>query len=167
LYKNYVQYKDETRVVKDRSKFYIWEISDADNEATNRYQIACGTTTEAREASQREIVFQVLQDKRDLTVAKSDYLRLNFDPKGRSNNESKLKRQKWAYTNSQNETFNATFDNFNWYNNGWMMDSNNRTFLRISNGAKFTLPLGKTEFAGNTQDTQSHTFEMMFKIRNV
>lgn len=166
-YKNYVPYKDETLVVKDRSKFHIWEISDADNEATNRYQIACGSTTEAREGSQREIVFQVLQDKRDLTVAKADYLRLNFDPKGRSNNESKLRRQKWSYTNPQKETFNASFENFNWYNNGWMMDSNNRTFLRISNGAKFTLPLGKTEFAGNTQDTQSHTFEMMFKIRNV
>ena len=167
LYKNYVQYKDEIRTVEDRDKFYIWEISDADNEATNRYQIACGNTTEARESSIREIEFQVVKDYRNLEIAKSNYLKLNFDPKGRSNNESKIKRQKWNYTNTHGENFNAIFENFNWYNNGWMMDNNNRTFLRISNGAKFTLPLGKTEFAGNTQDTQSHTFEMMFKIRNI
>ena len=162
LYKNYVLYEDDERSVKQRKDFYIWEISDSDNESTNRYQISCGTTKEAREASQREIEFKVLQDKRDLTVAKSSFLRLNFDPKGRSNNESKLRRNKWKY-----EDISANFENFNWYNNGWMMDENKRTFLRISNGAKLTFPLGKTEFAGNTQDTQSHTFELMFKIRNI
>jgi hypothetical protein len=68
---------------------------------------------------------------------------LNFDPKGRSNNESKLKRDKWSY-----EGIDAKFINFNWYNNGWMMDDSNRTYLRISNGAKFELPLGVTQFAG-------------------
>lgn len=167
LYKNYVQYKDEERSVTDRSSFSIWEISDANNEATNYYQIACGSTNDLRKASMREITFKVEQDKRDLTVAKQNYLRLNFDPKGRSNSESKTKRSRWSYTDNQGTTIAASFNNFNWYNNGWSMDDKNRTFLRISNGAKFTLPLGVTKFAGDTTSTQSHTFELMFKVRNV
>jgi putative IMPACT (imprinted ancient) family translation regulator len=42
------------------------------------------------------------------------------------------------------------------------MDDKNNTFLRISNGAKFSIPLGETKFS-----EQSHTFEIMFKIKNV
>jgi hypothetical protein len=56
----------------------------------------------------------------------------------------------------------ASFDKFNWFNNGWAMDNKNNTFLRISNGAKFIIPIGKTSFT-----EQSNTFELMFKIRNV
>lgn len=174
LYKDGIQYKDEERVVTDRSAFSIWEIADADfpvddtGYENNTYQIACGTTNEMREASMRTITFKGLKDKRDLSVAKQNYLRLNFDPKGRSNSESKTKRARWSYTDNQKNTINAAFENFNWYNNGWGMDSsNNNTYLRISNGAKFSLPLGVTRFAGNTTSTQSHTFELMFKIRNV
>jgi len=42
------------------------------------------------------------------------------------------------------------------------MDDKNNTFLRISNGAKLSIPIGETSFS-----EQSHTFEIMFKIRNV
>lgn len=161
LYKNYAQY-DDVREVTSRTKFQIWEISDADNEATNYYQIASGNTNDKRKASQREIEFEVLQDPRDLTVAAQNYLRLNFDPKGRSNSESAVNREKWSYQTKTGEIINATFDKFNWYNNGWDMDNKNNTFLRISNGAKFTIPIGRTSFS-----EQSHTFELMFKIRNV
>ena len=161
LYKNYVHYADDIRSVTSRSRFEIWEISDIDNEATNHYQIACGNTNDKREASRREITFEVLQDIRDLTVAAKNNLRLNFDPKGRSNSESKSRRAKWSY-NTGNTTINAVFDKFNWSNNGWDMDSKNNTFLRISNGAKFSIPIGITNFS-----EQSHTFEIMFKIRNV
>jgi hypothetical protein len=42
------------------------------------------------------------------------------------------------------------------------MDEKNNTFLRISNGAKFSIPIGTTSFF-----EQSNTFELMFKIRNV
>jgi hypothetical protein len=59
LYKNGVLYKDDTRTVSSRTKFYIWEISDADNDTINRYQIACGNTDAKRQDSMREIVFKV------------------------------------------------------------------------------------------------------------
>ena len=162
LYKNGVQYPDDIREVTSRNRFQIWEISDADNEATNYYQIASGNTNDKRKASQRDITFEVLQDTRDLTVASKANLRLNFDPKGRSNTESKTSRSKWNYTANNGTIISAIFDKFNWENNGWDMDSKNNTFLRISNGAKFFIPIGTTRFS-----EQSHTFEIMFKIRNV
>ena len=161
LYKNYKQY-DGVREITSRAKFAIWEISDADNEATNYYQIASGNNSDKRRDSQREIEFQVLQDSRDLTVAAKNYLRLNFDPKGKSNSESPASREKWSYTNKSGEVIHASFDKFNWTNNGWEMDEKNNTFLRISNGAKFAIPIGRTSFS-----EQSHTFELMFKIKNV
>ena len=89
-------------------------------------------------------------------------MRLNFDPKGRSNSESAVNREKWSYTNKSGEVIYASFDGFNWTNNGWEMDDKNNTFLRISNGAKFAIPIGRTSFS-----EQSHTFELMFKIKNV
>jgi hypothetical protein len=95
-------------------------------------------------------------------VAAKPYLRLDFDPKGRSNTESVVNRQKWSYTSINGEVFNGIFEKFNWYNNGWKMDDKNNTYLRISNGAKFTIPMGVTSFTN-----QSNTFEIMFKIRNV
>jgi hypothetical protein len=50
LYKNYTQYND-VREITSRAKFAIWEISDADNEATNYYQIASGNNNDKRKAS--------------------------------------------------------------------------------------------------------------------
>ncbi len=169
LFKNGVWYEDDVREIEGKpSKFAMWEIVDAEDQSVNTYEIACGTTKADREASKRTITFTVEKDIRDLTVAKVDSLRMEFNPKGRSNSESKLKRQKWSYTNKKDDTFVGQFENFNWKNNGWMMDpTNNQTFLRISNGAKFTIPLGETEFAGETASTQSNTFEMRFKIRNI
>ena len=43
------------------------------------------------------------------------------------------------------------FEGFNWYNNGWILDNDNNTCLRISNGAKFKIPLGNTRFNSSTQ----------------
>lgn len=164
LYKNDILYKDDIRVVDEYDEFIPWTITDADNEMTNTYQIACGTTDDIREKSKREIIFDVVQDPRDMSPSKSTYLKLEFNPEGRTNNESATKRKNWV---SKDGTVKAIFENFNWYNNGWLMDSNKKTFLRISNGAKFTLPIGSTKFAGTTDSTQSHTFEIQFKIRNI
>jgi hypothetical protein len=82
----------------------MWEIVDAEDQSVNTYEIACGTTKQDREASKRTIIFTVEKDIRDLTVAKADSLTVEFNPKGRSNSESKLKRQKWSYTNKKNNT---------------------------------------------------------------
>jgi len=95
-------------------------------------------------------------------------LRFMFDASGRSNSESATNRTKYSYTDNNENTISASFENFNWYNNGWVTDAETgNTCLRISNGATFKIPLGRTQFATSNTSAQSHTFEFQFKVRNV
>jgi hypothetical protein len=73
-----------------------------------------------------------------ITEAGLKYL---FNASGRSNSESPASRIKCDYNNGA-ETISASLDGFNWYNNGWVIDDSGNTCLRISNGAKFTIPIG-------------------------
>jgi hypothetical protein len=85
-------------------------------------------------------------------------LRYVFNASGRSNSESPASRIKCSYNNGET-TIDAQLENFNWYNNGWVLDDTGNTCLRISNGAKFTIPLAQTRFATQNASNQSHTFE--------
>ena len=153
-----------TRTITDVENFTIWEIVDADLGMQNYYTIACGK--EENEV-RREITFLVSEDpnRAGMKIAEAG-LRYVFNASGRSNSESAASRVKCSYTNNDS-TIEAQFDNFNWYNNGWMMDDKGNSCLRISNGAKFTIPLGQTKFATQNASNQSHTFEFQFKVRNV
>jgi hypothetical protein len=113
-----------------------------------------------------------------MTVVKPNSLLLNFNPAGRTNNEPPAKRASWTYErkykdpssdNILSETMKAKFENFNWYNNGWYTDSQSKsTFLRISNGAKFTIPFKDgLQFATSTGGKQSNAIEIAFKVRNI
>jgi hypothetical protein len=103
-----------------------------------------------------------------MEIVKKDYLRLLFEAKGRSNEESVASRQNWRYTNAlQGVDVSAAFNNFNWYNNGWKPDDEGHTCLRISNGAEFILPIGETTLNGGGNSNSSWTYEMQFKIRNI
>ena len=92
----------------------------------------------------------------------TDGLVVDFSARGRSNTEAKAKRETLLIGDK-----NATFTNFNWYNNGWIMDENKTTCLRVSNGASVTFPIGSMIFAGGSDTTSSKTFELQFKIKNV
>jgi hypothetical protein len=46
------------------------------------------------------------------------------------------RRKQWSY-----KSIKASLNNFNWYNNGWVLDENSRSCLRISNGASVEIPL--------------------------
>jgi hypothetical protein len=101
---------------------------------TNSLTIKCGDKIEPIEV-------KVIEDTiRDLDILKSG-LHLNLDSKGRSNRENKTSRSNWSYTNLSNETTKVVFNNFNWYNNGWILDENKNSCLRISNGASISIPL--------------------------
>ena len=132
----------------------------------NYYTISCGQEdNEAR----REISFRVVEDptRAGMKLATSG-LRFLFDASGRSNSESATNRIKYSYTDKDNNTISAKFENFNWYNNGWVTDAETgNTCLRISNGATFRIPLKQTRFATSNASNQSHTFEFQFKVRNV
>jgi hypothetical protein len=133
----------------------------------NYYQISCGETDDRR--VEREIAFSIEADpNRKNFETETGYLKLNFSASGRSNSESKAKRQMWSYE-LDGETKNAEFSNFSWSkNNGWILDKEiNASCLRISNGAQLVIPYKPIKFAGNTQGEQSHTVEMQFRIRNI
>jgi hypothetical protein len=86
-------------------------------------------------------------------------LRYVFDASGRSNSESAANRIKCSYNNGS-EIINGIFEGFNWYNNGWVTDTETgNSCLRISNGATFRIPLKQTRFATQNASNQSHTFE--------
>ena len=165
LYKNRVE--QSIREIKDFSKMSYWEIADADLDQMNSYQISCGESDDRR--VEREINFKVVKDpNRDMTI-KTENLLLNFVPTGRSNSEAAAQRQTWTYE-LEGETKKAVFTNFNWCNNGWHMDEETKqSCLRISNGARFSIPLFKNgmTFASSSSGEQSNTIEIQFKIRNV
>ncbi len=155
-----------TRTISDSNAFSIWEIVDADLGLTNSYVISCG---EEDNEARREITFRVVEDvnRAGMKIATGG-LRYLFDASGRSNSESPTNRIKSSYTNSNGVTISGQLEGFNWYNNGWIMDSETgNTCLRISNGAVVRIPIGATTFAAAETINQSHTFEFQFKVRNV
>jgi len=155
LYKNGIEMAGSPRDEKGsaHSKFSTFEIIDAELGVRNYYSISCG---ENERRTERQIDFLVSQDpNRDMTLVKQTNLKLLFDAKGRTNNESSVNRSSWSYND-----IIATFDNFNWYNNGWIQDTVGNTCLRISNGARFILPVGKMKLAGSSVSEQSVAIEM-------
>lgn len=166
LYKDKIEQEGSPRTITDFADFTYWEITDATFDQQNTYQISCGETEDRY--VEREIGFTIEVDpNRTDFQTESGNLKLNFMATGRSNSESKAKRQTWSYT-LDNEVKTATFTDFNWYNNGWMMDKEiNQTCLRISNGAQLSIPYKSMTFASNNLDSQSHTVELQFRIRNI
>lgn len=161
-----VTYSTETT-----KRFEMFDIVDADENVENYYTITSG------EAPAKEISFTVIQDpNRKMELASPDNLLVSFDAAGRSNNESEVTKNVWKYQNKVFPEYVGEFENFNWYNNGWILDEDLNSCLRISNGAKFKIPIGNPlkegEAPGITfnsvdQGHQSQVFEFQFKIRNI
>ena len=98
---------------QNHKKFSTFEIVDAEMNVRNYYSISCG---ENERMEKRDIDFLVEKDpNRTMELAKKNNLKLLFDAKGRSNNETSANRKDWSYNNIK-----ASFKNFNWYNNGWV-----------------------------------------------
>ncbi len=156
-----------TREIKTFSSFNIFEIVDASMDIVNYYSIECG---EGELKVEREISFEIIAGSRTMEPVKGDQLVLNFNAKGRSNDDPLSRRLSWVNDKvipSDKKGVEATFTNFNWTNNGWMMDNNRNSMLRISNGAKVEFDLGLTQFADTNANEQSHTFEFQFKVQNI
>ena len=151
------------RDIKIGAQFEVFEIADADQNTTNYYSIGCG---EQDNAIRRDITFTVVEDKEhDMTNPQIDLLQLNFDAKGRSNNESSVARATWI---DKIHGKQAKFTNFNWVNNGWIFDSrSSSTSLKISNGATFEIPFGPMTFNGGAATDTSNSFDFQFKVSNI
>lgn len=141
----------------DDTTFTYWTLTNLVAGQNTTYQVRIGQDDTETWATVPE--FTVLKDPRNMGVATTG-LRVNIDSRGRSNSESSKKRSVLAVGDS-----NAVFKDFNWYNNGWIMDDTNTTCLRISNGASVEFPIGAGTFAG--EENPSKTIELRLKIRNV
>lgn len=140
----------------DDTTFTYWTLTNLVAGQNTTYQVRIGH--DENETWETVPEFTVLKDPRNMGIA-STGLKVNIDSRGRSNSESAKKRSTLTVGDAS-----AVFENFNWYNNGWIMDDANTTCLRISNGASVKLPIGATTFAG---DEPSRTIELRLKIRNV
>jgi hypothetical protein len=140
------------------TEWFTWNISNY-KLGKNTFSLKCGSTT-------AEVVIYVEEDTiRDLEIVDNANLWLNLTTLDRSNKENKTSRERWEYHHKNNTTTSVQFNNFNWYNNGWIDDKESgNSILRISNGASIDIPLRVM----NSEDLEtSLTFEIRFKLRNV
>jgi hypothetical protein len=89
--------------------------------------------------------------------AETEGLELFLTSNGRSNNEEHP--GVWKYN-----TIEAAFTGFNFKTNGWVLDDDNVTVLRISQGAKLEIPF--YSFFSDFKQT-GKTIEMEFRVKNV
>ena len=128
----------------------------------------------------REFDVTILPSALDLDAVE-DGLLLYLSAQDRSNQESVISRQTWKYGN-----YAAQFEGFNWYNNGWQevaLENSEinkivatgqislaearqlrTTVLRLSNGAKLTIPFN--DILQETLPSTGFTIEVEFKCRN-
>ena len=103
----------------------------------------------------------VEQDSRNMNIVENNAL-LIYDAEGRSNKENASSKTSWLSTGSLKTA--VEFNNFNWYNNGWITDDEGNTCLRISNGASIRIPL---QVMRSQVLSSGYTFEFVFNLRNV
>jgi hypothetical protein len=94
-----------------------WDLTENYHVGNNIFTISCGTES-------KDIIFDVTTEgSRDLGLINPEALKLNLSSIGRSNEESLAKRTSWTYTDpATNQVYTTSFNNFNWYNNGWKDD---------------------------------------------
>lgn len=139
------------------SKSHVWSIIDH-VVGNNDYKIVVKNTI-------RHITFTSVEDTtRDLNII-TEGLVLNLDTAGRSNSENFYSKTHWASSTDSNLL--VEFNNFNWYNNGWISDANGRSCLRISNGASIRIPVESLGITRNNRMLDYLCYEFRFKPRNV
>lgn len=103
--------------------------------------------------------------KVDITP-EEDSLQLFLTAQGRSNNEAAAKRASWTFKsdNDKEPLVTTTFNNFNWESNGWIVDDNGDTCLRLNGDAKAVINF--KPFA-NDFKLEGKTIEFEFCVRDV
>ena len=141
------------------TNWLTWDLTENYHVGNNVFTIQCGITS-------KDISFQVTTEgSRDLGLVDAGILKLNLSSTGRSNEESLAKRTTWEYTDVDNNTYTTTFNNFNWYNNGWKDDHDgNGSYLSVANGSSADINFVPIPF--NTGNL-SYSIELRFRIRNV
>lgn len=140
------------------STCHIWNISEH-NIGINNYSINIAG------GRGNTITYEVEEDTTLNLDIISDNLVLNLTSKGRSNSENSYSKSRWI-SNVGGKEVQVKFNNFNWYNNGWI-NTKEGECLRISNGASIEIPLNELNILAETKMKDPVAFEFRFKIRNV
>ena len=158
IYRNGVQLPISPLTIEsERTSTATQKLAFTDYElGTNIYLLTVG-------GASKEVNFEVVESTtRDMNIDTAGLV-LNLDSTGRSNSENIQNRSIWKYQNIQ-----AELKDFNWYNNGWIMDDDGRSCLRISNGASVEIPLPNSLNILNSRSlTSGLTFEFRFKVSNI
>ncbi len=132
------------------------------NAGSQTVTITTGTAGTAGGAVSKNILFTVIAADIDCH-AETENLSLYLSSASRSNNEANPAI--WTYTpTGTSTTIAATFSNFNWKSDGWMIDDDGITALRISGDARLTIPY--KPFAQDFRST-GKTIEIEFATRDV
>lgn len=126
----------------------IWTYR-ADSTGELNLEIACGETRKTISVTVTESSMDIGAETQDLVLYLSSY--------GRSNNEANPGT--WAYRDIQ-----AVFTGFNYSSDGWQLDKDNNTVLRVAGDARLTIP-----YKAFAQDfrTGGKTIELEFATRDV
>lgn len=126
----------------------IWTYR-ADSIGDLNLEIDCGETRKTISVTVTESSMDIGAETQDLVLYLSSY--------GRSNNEANPGT--WAYGDLQ-----AVFTGFNYSSDGWQLDKDNNTVLRVAGDARLTIP-----YKAFAQDfrTGGKTIELEFATRDV
>ena len=139
--------EDITTLTVDRT-LQTWSYK-AENVGATKLEIVCGDVI-------REITFTVAENKIDVH-AETSSLELHLTSKGRSNNEETP--LDWSYNGIA-----AELTGFNLTNDGWQLDNNGDTVLRVTGDARVNIPFKIFE---NDFRTNGKTIEFEFATRDV
>lgn len=106
----------------------------------------------------KTISFPVVENKIDVS-AETANLELYLNAKGRSNTDTTQSPSEWSYGNIK-----ADLQNFNFVSDGWQLDEQGDTVLRVSGNARVEIPLKIFE---KDFRTSGRTIEFEFATRNV
>jgi len=102
----------------------------------------------------------------NIKVSAEEGASLFLSAKGRSNNEANP--NVWEYTNPEtNNTITTDFNDFNWSSNGWVLDDNKDTCLRINGGATAVVNLSPFANLDDQLNIYGKTIEFEFAVRDV
>lgn len=108
------------------------------------------------------ISFETIENQIDV-MAEPNNLELYLTAKNRSNNEDENSRSLWQYE-ATNGTITAQMDYFNFVSDGWQLDKNKDTVLRVSGDARVYIPF---HIFGSDFKTNGKTIEFEFATRDV
>ena len=134
---------------------HIWSHK-FDEPGNYKMEIVCGTISKIFNIHVVETTVNVTPVEEGLALALSAH--------GRSNNENPDERATWSYTNSRGETYDCSFNNFNWSSDGWILDKDGNSILSVGGDARVEIPL---KVFANDFKANGKTIELEIATRNI